>query len=148
MTRFFKCRLDSPAVSSRRFSLGSLEEEVMEILWRRGEKSVRGVFEQIARPLAYTTVMTTLERLYKKGLLGRRKLGRAFLYTPLLTLHEWEQRRAGDLVSTILSSAPSSRDLLVSCLVDAVGEHDDRLLDDLERKIRRKRRELSQRGES
>jgi predicted transcriptional regulator len=131
----------------RQFSLGSLESAVMQALWQRGECSVRGVYGNIGRPLAYTTVMTTLERLYKKGLLRRRKDGRAFLYTPALSQHEWEQRRAGDLVANILSSSGTSRDLLVSCLVEAVGQEDDSLLKDLERKIRQKRRDLSRRSE-
>ena len=146
MIRFFKSRFSPDDVKPRQFSLGSLEIEVMTILWQSGESSVRGVFAHIGRPLAYTTVMTTLERLYKKNLLDRRKCGRAFLYAPRLTLHEWEHRRAGDLVANFLSGASPSRDLLVSCLVDAVGQEDDLLLQDLERKIRQKRRELSRRS--
>src|SRR5438128_8928980 len=49
--------------------LGPLEITVMEILWQRGESNVRDVAEKLDRPLAYTTVMTTLDRLFKKGLL-------------------------------------------------------------------------------
>jgi len=146
MIRFFKSRLAAAPNASRQFSLGSLELEVMQILWAGGESSVRDVFASMKRPLAYTTVMTTLERLHKKCLLDRRKLGRAFFYTPRLTLYEWEHRRAGSLVADLLSGSGRSRELLVSCLVDAVGQQDDRLLEDLERKIRSKRRELSRRS--
>jgi predicted transcriptional regulator len=92
--------------------------------------------------MSYTTVMTTLDRLFKKGLLEREKSERAFLYSPLLSSQDWERRRAGDLVAGFLSG-PDSRDLLLSSLVDAVGQHDAMLLDELEEKIRRKRRELS-----
>jgi predicted transcriptional regulator len=145
MIRFFKSRLAAPA-ASRQLSLGSLELEVMRILWAAGESSVRDVFARMKRPLAYTTVMTTLERLHKKTLLDRRKLSRAFLYTPRLTLHEWEHRRAGNLVADLLSGSGRSREILVSCLVDAVGQEDEQLLEDLERKIRSKRRELSRRS--
>ena len=53
--------------------LGPLEVAVMEILWQRGESAVRDVVDRLERPLAYTTVMTTLDRLYKKALLDRRK---------------------------------------------------------------------------
>jgi predicted transcriptional regulator len=146
MIRLFRGRFSRADAAARQFSLGALEIEVMQMLWKTGESSVRGVFERMERPLAYTTVMTTLERLFKKSLLDRRKEGRAFLYTPRLTLHEWEHRRAGDLVADLLSGPNPSRELLVSCLVDAVGREDDQLLEDLERKIRQKRRELSRRS--
>jgi predicted transcriptional regulator len=114
----------------------------MEILWRRGESNVHDVVAELDRPLAYTTVMTTLDRLYKKELLDRRKHERAFQYVPRLSRAEWEHKRAGDFVAGFLSQPQSSRDLLVSCLVEAVGRHDETLLDDLEKKIRNKRREL------
>ena len=57
--------------------LGHLEMRVLEILWERGESNVHQVVEKLERPLAYTTVMTTLDRLYKKGWLERRKSERA-----------------------------------------------------------------------
>jgi len=106
-------------------------------LWTGGEGNVRDVIDRLGRPLAYTTVMTTLDRLYKKGLLARRKSDRAFIYSAALTREEWEQKRAGDFVAGFLSP-----ELLISCLVDAVGQHDKALLDELERKIKLKRREL------
>ena len=65
--------------------LGDLEHQVMTVLWRRNEPlSVRDVHEQIAaeRDLAYTTVMTVLDRLAKKGLAHRTLDGRAWLYRP------------------------------------------------------------------
>ena len=120
----------------------------MELLWARGESSVRDVFEVIDRPLAYTTVMTTLERLFKKGLLHRWKSGRAFLYSPAFDRAEWERRRAGGLISAFLPVRNGSRELFVSSLLDAIGEHDAALLDEIEKKIRRRRKELSERGGS
>ncbi|HYL61815.1 MAG TPA: BlaI/MecI/CopY family transcriptional regulator, partial [Candidatus Methylomirabilis sp.] len=108
----------------------------------------RDVIQKLNRPLAYTTVMTTLDRLFKKGLLDRRKSDRAFLYCPHFSRPDWERKRAGDLVAGFLSGPRPSRDLLISCLVDAVGQHDEALLDELEKKIRSKRRELLRRGPS
>jgi predicted transcriptional regulator len=125
--------------------LGPLEVEVMEVLWNGGERSVRDVAEQLDRKLAYTTVMTTLDRLFKKGLLDRQKSERAFLYTPRVSREDWERQRAGDLVAGLLAGSSPSRELLLSSLVDAVGQHDLNLLEQLEEKIRRKRRELSRR---
>jgi predicted transcriptional regulator len=125
--------------------LGPLEVSVMEVLWARGESNVRDVADRLGRPLAYTTVMTTLDRLFKKGLLGRRKCDRAFLYSPALNRSEWEHKRAGDFVTGFLSGAEPSRDLLISCLVEAVGRHDEGLLDQLEKKIKLRRKELCRR---
>jgi predicted transcriptional regulator len=123
--------------------LGPLEIHVMEVLWDHGESSVRDVMDKMGNKLAYTTVMTTLDRLFKKGLLERQKSERAFLYSPRLSNQEWERRRAGVLVAGFLAGPQPSRDLLLSSLVDAVGQHDAMLLDELEEKIRMKRQQLS-----
>jgi predicted transcriptional regulator len=128
---------------SQQLLLGPLEINVMEVIWAHGDSSVRDVVEKLDSNLAYTTVMTTLDRLFKKGLLDRQKSERAFLYTPRLSSKEWERRRAGDLVAGFLAGPEPSRDLLLSSLVDAVGQHDAMLLDELEEKIRLKREELS-----
>jgi predicted transcriptional regulator len=140
MRRLFKDR------GSGTQPLGPLEVTVMEILWERGESNVREVADRLGRPLAYTTVMTTLDRLFKKGLLARRKADRAFFYSPALDRAQWEHKRAGDFVAGFLAVAEPSRDLLISCLVEAVGGHDEALLDELEKKIKLRRKELSRRS--
>lgn len=117
--------------------LGHLEIAVMEIIWQRGESSVHQVVESLSRPVAYTTAMTTLDRLFKKGLLERRKAERAFLYSPRLSRREWEHKRVGQLVAQV------SNESLISCLVDLVGAQSEGLLEELERKIRIKRQELA-----
>ena len=142
MIRFLKNRLSRGADLSQALALGNLELELMEILWLHGENSVRDVVPRLSRPLAYTTVMTTLDRLFKKGLLDRHKSDRAFVYSPSFSRQEWERRRAGNLVAGFLAGPNPSRELLLSCLLDAVGEHDATLLDDLEKKIRTRRKEL------
>ena len=126
--------------------LGHLEITVMEILWDSGESNVHDVVQKLDRPLAYTTVMTTLDRLFKKGLLARRKSERAFFYSPRLSRREWEHKRAGDFVAGFFAGPQPSSELLISCLVEAVGQQDEALLDELERKIRLKRKELCRRG--
>ena len=62
------------------------EFELVEILWLLGEASVKDVQERMSpeRGLAYTTVMTILEKMHKKGILSRRKQGKAHLYTATL----------------------------------------------------------------
>src|SRR5256885_2055292 len=87
--------------SSRDFlekSLGSLERDVMGLVWDRGEISVRGACDGLGGQVAYTTVMTTLDRLFKKGLLARRKAGRAFVYRAAATRQEIEDAVAAEIV--------------------------------------------------
>lgn len=128
-----------------RVALGRLEQSVMEVLWARGESSVREVARKLGRPLAYTTVMTTLDRLYKKNLLVRRKEERAFRYVPRITRSDWERRRADEIFAEFLGGPRPSRELLVSCFIEAAGQYDEALLDELEGKIRMKRKELERR---
>jgi predicted transcriptional regulator len=61
-----------------------LELACLKALWSLQEGKVRAVQEVVARtrPLAYTTIMTVLDRLVRKGKLNRRKVGRAFVYAP------------------------------------------------------------------
>src|SRR3954471_17282785 len=104
MIGLFKNRLAAPQ------PLGPLEVTVMEILWTHGENNVRDVVDKLNRPLAYTTVMTTLDRLYKKGMLERRKSERAFFYSPMLTRTAWEHKRTGEFVAGFLAIAEPSRE--------------------------------------
>jgi len=148
MLRFLKNRIAPSRATVQQFSLGRLEFELMQILWSRGECNVRDVAQRLRRPLAYTTVMTTLDRLYKKGLLDRRMPDRAFLYSARFSPEEWERARVENVLADFLGGPCASRELLLSSFLDAVGEHDSALLDELEKKLRRKRRELFRRGQS
>jgi len=147
MISFLKNRITKFREPQQQSALGPLEVSVMEILWERGESNVRDVVERLDRRLAYTTVMTTLDRLFKKGLLGRHKIQRSFVYLPRLSREQWEQKRAGELVAGFLSGPEPSRELLLSCFLDVVSEHDAALLDELEKKIRERRKELFGRRE-
>ena len=120
--------------------LGPLEQAVVELLWAHGECSVQEVARQLERPLAYTTVMTTLDRLFKKGVLERQLIERAFQYKTRWSREEMDRRHASAFVDGFLNRA--SGEMLFSCLVDAVGQYDAALLDELEDKIRRKRKEM------
>jgi predicted transcriptional regulator len=126
-------------------TFGKLEREVMETVWRLGEVRVRDVHEAFDGRLAYTTVMTTLDRLHKKGLLERRKLGRAFLYTPRMSRAELTHGIAHDLIDGLLEGGRDVEPVL-ACIVDAVTTRDRALLDELDRLIAEKKRELRTRG--
>lgn len=120
--------------------LGALEREVMDVVWNAGELNVREACEHLKSSVAYTTVMTTMDRLFKKRLLARRKVGRAFLYSAAATRNEMEGAVATELVQSLLQRHVSEPLPLLSSLVDAVSDRDRALLDDLERLIREKRR--------
>jgi predicted transcriptional regulator len=126
--------------------LGELEREVMGLAWRDGEVSVREVHRALGEDRAYTTVMTTLDRLYRKGLVKRRKSGRAFLYSPRLTREEFERGLAEDILEGLLSRTANEAEPLLACIVEAVGEHDREWLDELERLVKLKKRELKGEG--
>ena len=121
-------------------ALGHLERDVMEVLWRGSDLSVRDVQARLARKVAYTTVMTTLDRLFKKGFVNRRREGRAFLYTAALAEHEIETTLTTGLVADLLGGSAAAP--LLSNLVDVVGNRDDRLLDELERLVKDKKARL------
>ena len=125
--------------------LGPLELEVMELVWQRGEASVRAIHLAFGERLAYTTLMTTLDRLHKKGLLERRKAGRAFIYAPRFTPAELERGLARRMIDSLLGRGRQGAEPLLACIVDAVTEHDHELLDELDRLIREKRRKMAKR---
>jgi predicted transcriptional regulator len=124
--------------------LGPLEREVMELIWRRPEEaaevSVRDIHMAFEGRLAYTTLMTTLDRLRKKGLLERRKEGRAFFYSPRFSLDEFERSVARDMINKLLGRGQDGVEPILACIVDAVSDRDRALLDELDRLIKEKRR--------
>ncbi|PYS93463.1 MAG: CopY family transcriptional regulator [Acidobacteria bacterium] len=122
-------------------ALGKLERAVMQAAWRRGMVSVRDVHEDFGGRIAYTTLMTTLDRLYKKNLLDRRKDGRAFIYAPRVSPEELERGIAQDVIDALLGRGDAAEPLL-ACIVEAVSERDRELLDELERLVKEKRRQL------
>jgi predicted transcriptional regulator len=123
--------------------LGPLEQRTLERLWTRGSATVRELVEDDSEDLAYTTLMTTLDRLFKKGMLTRTEEGRAFRYAPRLSREELHREAAGEAFRELLDASPTAS-LPLSSLVKALGERDAKLLDDLGELVQQKRRELSQ----
>jgi predicted transcriptional regulator len=86
--------------------LHQLEEEVMEEIWRHDEISVREVTEalneQADKPRAYTTYMTIMGRLDRKGLLARRREGKTDLYRPRYSRADYADLRAGAEIDSIV----------------------------------------------
>jgi len=116
--------------------LGPLETRVMEVLWMCGECRVREVSKRLDRDLAYTTIMTILDRLFRKNLVSRRICGRAYIYSPCVTCQEWKDKVARDVVAKLLAGPQASREALIACLLEAVGRQDALLLRELQKRIR------------
>jgi len=123
-------------------SLGALEREILSICWAHRDVNVRLASTHLKSPVAYTTVMTTMDRLFKKRLLARRKSGRAFLYRAAATREELDGAVAAEIVQGLLQRDGSGPLPVLSSLVDAVSDRDRALLDELERLIREKRRQV------
>jgi len=121
--------------------LGKLESELMERIWTRGEMSVRELHLEVASRLAYTTVMTTLDRLYKKGILQRRKVGKAFYYVPAMTKEEYHSTLTSHLLGMVLDDG-ADKNVVLSSFVNAVSDADRKLLDELDQLLKAKRRAL------
>ena len=139
MTCLFQFRSSSSQPGPR--PLGPLEARLLEALWERDHATVRDLVDGPCRDLAYTTVMTTLDRLFKKHLLSRQAEGRAFRYTPRFTREELHKEFAGEAIRQLLDASSSSA-LPLSYLVEIVTERDAQLLDDLQRLVEAKRRKL------
>ena len=124
-----------------RLELGPLELKVLEVLWQRNRAStVRSVQPSFPR-LAYTTLMTTLDRLYRKGVLRRFRLGRAFGYEPRCSRDELFGQMVSGKVAELLAVCGDSS-LLLSTLIEAVGHTDTEFLDELEALVRAERARL------
>jgi predicted transcriptional regulator len=122
--------------------LGPLEERLLETLWARGSATVRELIEHGYQDLAYTTVMTTLDRLFKKNLLLREAEGKAFRYAPRFTREQLQQETAALALRQLLDASPASS-LPLSFLVQILGERDAELLDELRELVETKRRALA-----
>jgi len=110
-----------------RTTLGQLEAEVMQVMWSAQECSVREVKQLLRKGLAYTTVMTTMARLFHKGLLKRRKQQHKFIYSARLSSERWARVAASEAIGRLLAT-PNAREVLVECLVEDLFRHDRTLL--------------------
>lgn len=119
--------------------LGSLEREVMECVWRHGPVTARDVCARLRgkKARAYTTIMTTLDRLHRKGLLVREKDGLAWRYAAALERAAFERAAADHLAADILQG---HGDVGLAAFVDAAAATDARLLDRLAQLIAERRK--------
>jgi BlaI family penicillinase repressor len=95
--------------------LAPLELDCMNTLWPIGEGTVREIRDQLAprRPRAYTTIMTIMDRLARKGVVERRKSGRAYIYRPNLSVEDARRQALGQVVENFFGG---SSEAAASCL--------------------------------
>lgn len=114
-------------------ALGELEDRLMSILWDEHPLSVRDVCTRVRRSkLAYTTVMTTLDRLHKKGLLARTKQGNAFLYLPEIDRAEYQRRVIETALAPMFEQGAAP---VLAAFVDIAADVDEANLARLEQLI-------------
>jgi len=100
-------------------TLTEAELRLMRLLWARGESAIAELVQALPddAPLAYTTVLTTVRILEKKGYLRHRQVGRAFLYTPCVAEHEARQTEIRHVLQRFFGN--SRERLVLSLLGDA-----------------------------
>ncbi len=120
--------------------LGPLEQQVHHAVWSRGSATVREVIQDRTIWQRYSTILTTMERLFRKGLLTRIQEGKAFRYSARYSPEELERLAAVKGIRHLMKSEHAS--LHLSYFVEAVGAHDEKLLDELQSLVERQRSEL------
>jgi predicted transcriptional regulator len=141
INRMFNRRVEPSDKEETLSSLyGPLELAVLEVLWNRCEPSSVRALQKDFPDVAYTTLMTTLDRLYKKSALVRSKRGRAFFYETRLSRDEVRSEWATAVFTSLLEGDVGASAVL-SSFVGAVGERDELLLNELEQLLRQRRAE-------
>ncbi len=139
--------MDQPEDSARRFTpgqtglaspLGSLEQSVMGVLWKRSDPANVSDVQAAVPEAAYTTVKTTLERLTRKGILTRIRDGKAYLYRAAVTQEELERRIVAETMDKLVSRFPGA---VVSYFTTSGNTLSDETAALLQEAIERRRRE-------
>lgn len=107
----------------------------MNSLWDRGEGTVRQVLERVGGTLAYTTVMTVLDRLHSKGQVRRSKAGLAWRYRAAAP----REAVLGEQAAALITGAEGEPEPLLMAFLDRAEATDPGVLDDLERLLRQRR---------
>jgi predicted transcriptional regulator len=124
----------------RRPQLGELERAVLDRLWSHGAADVKAMHAAVGvrRGIAPNTVQSTLERLFRKRLCERTKVGRAYSYRPLVSRREWVARSLEGLFESVPGADPQ---LLLSGFVDLAERAGAEHLEELERMVKERRRD-------
>lgn len=118
--------------------LGDLEAEVMKVVWKKEQSTVREVYEQLRleKNLAYTTIMTIMSRLADKGLLTKAPHGNAYIYTPAVSEAVFAKMVVSEVLDGLLEEFAEPA---LSHMVDKLGSEDGNQLGKLEEIIKEHR---------
>jgi len=124
-------------------ALGQLEAGVMDVVWEADsalcvDEVRQALAERKGKDAAYTTIMTTLDRLYKKGFLSRDRRGKAFYYQAKVSRAELGTSVTKQVIDGLLTTFAEPA---ISYFVEALGETDPQKLDSLAALIEKKRAE-------
>jgi predicted transcriptional regulator len=119
--------------------LGEVEEEILDALWDGGAQTGRDLYERVRleRPLAYTTVLTVLDRMVRKGLVLKER-GERFQFRAAFTREELARRFSRELLPEILGLSASSA---IAGFMDVLAEADPSQIDELAKILERKRKQ-------
>ncbi len=128
-----------PKEKGLRQVLGDLEADIMEIVWRKKEATVREVHEELnqQRDAAYTTVMTVMSRLTDKGILRKEKSGSAFLYFPVLSKKAFKKSTVNKVLSGLFEDFTSPA---INQFVDFLDSEDPNNIEELSKIIEEKKK--------
>ncbi|MBI5560622.1 MAG: BlaI/MecI/CopY family transcriptional regulator [Deltaproteobacteria bacterium] len=121
--------------------LGPLEEEVMNVLWKRNDASGKDVLSEIKRhrDIAYTTVLTVLERLTIKGLVEKRREDGNYTFSPVYSREEFSRTVSKEVLKGVIDLSASNT---LASFVDILANKDPLSLEKLSSLIESKKREL------
>ncbi len=129
----------NPRKKGIRQILGDLEADIMELIWKKGDLTVRDVYENLRhdREIAYTTVMTVMSRLAEKSLLEKIKSGSAYIYRPMVSESEFTQSTVKKVMKSLLEdfAVPSMNQFI------DFFEEDPGKMDELAKLIEKKRKD-------
>ena len=122
-------------------SLGPLEQEIMNELWKGEALSGKEIFEGVRRQrdIALTTVLTVVERLHKKGFVTKSRSATVYLFAPVYSRDEFARKVSSEVLREIFELSANGA---FASFVDAVAERDPVELDRLARLIEKKKEEI------
>ena len=115
-------------------ALGELEAVVLACLWDGRELSTPQVFDRVGVPreLAYTTILTILQRLHRKGLVSRKAAGKSHVYAPALSREQFSERRAEVLAAAMVKLGSAG----LSAFLSEASRLDPEFLDELRAQLK------------
>ena len=129
--------IPDPSIASQ---LGPLERQIHRSVWMLGTATVREVIQDRSIWQRYSTILTTMDRLFRKGIFDRVQEGKAFRYSARMSPEELDRMSTVSGIRNLLQTEHAA--LHLSYFVEAVGEQDEKLLDELQALVERRRAEV------